>query len=116
MRQLAIAIGLQILQGLAQSIWDSFWDEIFEAVVYAESEWAKGGGGQTKKLYVVQRMMDWLECKGLAKWYKRRFMHRAVETIVDRIIEEANRKAGHNWVDHAEELQNYLASKIPFIK
>ena len=116
MRRLAIAIGLQILQGLAQSIWDSFWGEIFEAVVYAESEWAKGGGGQTKKLYVVQRMMDWLESRGLVKWYKRRFMHRAVETIVDRIIEEVNKKAGHNWVDHAEELKSFLAAKIPFIK
>ena len=116
MRQLAIAIGLQILQGLAQSIWDSFWDEIIQAVVFAEEQWKNTGRGKKKKDYVVQHMMDWLESKGLVKWYKKRFMRRAVETIVDRIIEEANKKAGHNWVDHAEELQNYLASKIPFIK
>ena len=116
MRRLAIAIGLQILQGLAQSIWDSFWCEIIQAVVFAEEQWMISRRGETKKLYVVQRMMDWLESRGLVKWYKRRFMRRAVETIVDRIIEEANKKAGHNWVDHAEELQNYLASKIPFIK
>ena len=116
MRQFFITLGLQILQGFAQSIWYSFWDEIFEAVVYAESEWVKGGRGKKKQHYVVHRMMYWLESRGLVKWYKRRFMRRAVETIVDRIIEEANKKAGHNWVDHAEELQNYLASKIPFIK
>ena len=43
MRKWVVAIGLEILQGLAQSIWDSFWGEIFEAVVYAEGEWVKGG-------------------------------------------------------------------------
>ena len=116
MRRLAIAIGLQILQGLAQSIWDSFWSEIIQSVVVAEEQWKATGRGETKKLYVVLHMMEWLESKNLVRWYKRRVMRRAVETIVDRIIEEANKKAGHNWVDHAEELKSFLASKIPFIK
>lgn len=116
MRELIIAIGLQILQGLAQSIWDAFWDELFEAVLFAEKEWDASGRGKDKKKYVVDHTMAWLKSKGLAKWYKRRFIRRALERIVDNVIEEANKKAGKNWVIRAEELKSFLASKIPFIR
>lgn len=116
MRRVAISIGLAFLQGFAQSVWESFWDTIFTAVIAAEKRWINKGRGQVKKEYVVGIMMKWLDGKNLVKWYNKRFLRRAIENIVDRILEEANGRIGSDWINRAEELKAYLATRIPFIR
>ncbi len=107
-------LAIRIVIGFAQTAWDSFWQVVREAVLFAEQTWKERGQGEHKKEYLMQQVWIYLDSKGITGW-KASLLANEVERQIDLALAKINDELGHDWRKHVDEARFNLAKYLPFI-
>lgn len=111
----ATAIAMRLLETIPQALWDGFWAVIIESVKQAEEKYGRGLGEQKREQVIGQALeyvMKIRKLNAIQRWALKLFLGR----VIDSIIAELNKMAGHNWVNVVDQIKDRLAAKIPFVK
>ncbi len=114
-RDILAQIGWRLLKWASQSLWDSFWSTFVWAIDKAEAVWEDKGRGEAKKEWVVDTVMDFAKQQISLNFFTRRALRVFVSRAVDAALKNLNEEIGKDWREHVEDLESYLADKIPFI-
>jgi len=105
-------LAMNVLKGVLNVAWESFWLTIFEAIQEAEKNIS---GSLIKKDEVIKKVMEFIaKYKKLSlvqTWAVKLFIGK----VVDAAIEELNNDHGKKWVDTVKDIEQKINQKINII-
>lgn len=110
-----VASAKSLLLSLAQNVWDSLWDLVFDSIAEIEKTVKNDGFQNDKRKIILDRVEVFLskqkKISKVQKWAVRVFIGK----VIDKMIEDLNSKHGTDWIKYVKDLKQYWADKIPGI-
>jgi len=115
MRSSLFALLFAFARSILQSLWNGVWEQLFEAIEYAEEQWHKKGSGEQKKEFVMDKVLGYIENNMELNFLYRKAIELFISRVIDGIIKALNKELGDNWVEKVEQYKDELADFIEFI-
>jgi hypothetical protein len=106
-----------ICESVCQGLWDMTWTEIKNGVVDAEKKWIETTeNGSVKKDFVKEKVMTFIKSKAKLSWTQEQIVLMFLNVVINSIVKEINDNVGKDWGTKVDELKEYLAGILPFVK